>query len=289
MAEDPNTADIKDWRSIVTLTVFLLANAAVLFPFQLPVYVPRLCSNWFLESMATWRIIHPRGDQDHLASGAGKSSRFVLYRKSISYSTASFLADLFLIAILAIGRQEVYDGTAGADHVNPIDNMIFLITMSYIGLSIEASGLVRILAFKAALRGSKSGIRLFYYVYTLFFVLGSISGNDPLVDTGTAFLAYMTRISSNIEHRRVWTYTLFAIANIASALLVSSSSTNVVLAGAFKIKFATYTANMALPVIGTAVLLFPFLAFVLSADSTLIPSFLNMNELSAEEKLRPHF
>jgi len=70
---------------------------------------------------------------------------------------------------------------------------------------------------------------------------------DPIILSGTAFLAYMTRAASNIINPRAWIHAQFAIANISSAILVSSNPTNLVLAGAFDIKFIDYTVNMVSP------------------------------------------
>jgi Na+/H+ antiporter NhaD/arsenite permease-like protein len=279
-----DTNDIKDWRSIVTLIVFVLTNIIVLFPFHVPLYIPRSWSNVFLDTFSACRIISSRHDQGTDSSNSRPQSRFVVVQMSISFSTAPLIADLFLLAILAIGRQEVYDGTVGANHINPIDIMVFFITLAYIAISIDASGLIRYLAFKVLQKGGKSGNRLFFYLYSFFFILGSFIGNDPIILSGTAFLAYMTRVSSNIEHPRAWIHTQFAIANIASAILVSSNPTNLVLAGAFQIKFVVYTANMIVPVVVTAIVLFPFLLYIVFADPKLIPASIKMHELSDEEK-----
>ncbi len=196
------------------------------------------------------------------------------------------IADLFLLAILAIGRTEVHDGTIGADHISPIDIMVFFLSLAYIAISIDASGLIRYLAFKVLQKGGKVGHRLFFYLYAFFFALGSFIGNDPIILSGTAFLAYMTRVSSNIIHPRAWIHTQFAIANIASAILVSSNPTNLVLAGAFNIKFINYTANMIVPVVVTAIVLFPFLLYIVFADESLIPLSIKMHELSEEAKAK---
>ena len=284
MELDMDTSRIKDWRSIVTLIVFVLTNIVVLFPFHVPLYIPRPWSNAFLDALSACRIISPRQDRDLDLAEKKSQSRYAVVQMSISFSTAPLVADLFLLAILAIGRQEVHDGTVGANHINPIDIMVFFITLAYIAISIDASGLIRYLAFKVLQKGGKYGNRLFFYLYTFFFILGSFIGNDPIILSGTAFLAYMTRVSSNIEHPRAWIHTQFAIANIASAILVSSNPTNLVLAGAFQIKFVVYTANMVIPVVGTAIVLFPFLLYVVFADPKLIPSSIRMHELSEEEK-----
>lgn len=196
--------------------------------------------------------------------------------------TAPLIADLFLLAILAIGRREVHDGTVGADNISPIDIMVFFITLAYIAISIDASGLIRYLAFRILQWGGKVGHRLFFLLYMFFFIVGSFIGNDPIILSGTAFLSYMTRVSSNIVHPRAWIHSQFAIANIASAILVSSNPTNLVLAGAFQIRFINYTANMIVPVVVTAVVLFPFLLYIVFANESLIPSSIKMHELPPE-------
>ncbi|KAI9640953.1 hypothetical protein NHQ30_010795 [Ciborinia camelliae] len=223
-------------------------------------------------------------DDDYQDVQSGKSTRFVKLSFPLNFVTAPLIADLFLLAILAIGRQEVHDGTVGANSINPIDIMVFFITLAYIAISIDASGLIRFLAFKVLQKGGKVGHRLFFFLYAFFFCLGTFIGNDPIILSGTAFLAYLTRVSSNIIHPRAWIFTQFAVANIASAILVSSNPTNLVLAGAFGIKFIEYTANMIVPVVVTAIVLFPFLLYFVFADEALIPFSIKMHELSEEAK-----
>ena len=142
----------------------------------------------------------------------------------------------------------------------------------------------RYLAFKVLQKGGKNGNLLFLYLYAFFFGLGSFIGNDPIILSGTAFLAYMTRVSANIIHPRAWIHSQFAVANIASAILVSSNPTNLVLAGAFHITFIKYTANMIVPVFATAIILFPFLLYIVFADQSLIPKSIEMHELSEAAK-----
>lgn len=259
-------------------------DCIVLFPFHIPIYVPRSLSNAFLDTLSTLRVISPRSHHDN--DDNGKAKPFVRLNFPMNFVTAPLIADLFLLAILAIGRKEVHDGTLGADNISPIDIMAFFITLAYIAISIDASGLIRFLAFKVLQKGGKVGHRLFFYLYAFFFGLGTFIGNDPIILSGTAFLAYMTRVSSNIVHPRAWIHTQFAIANIASAILVSSNPTNLVLAGAFDIKFINYTANMIVPVVVTAIVLFPFLLYIIFADESLIPLSIKMHELSDEAKSR---
>ncbi|KAK8112344.1 uncharacterized protein PG998_008801 [Apiospora kogelbergensis] len=278
---DLDTNKIRDWRSIVTLIVFIVTNVVVLFPFKIPLYFPRPIVHGLVDTLASLRIIARRQHEQKDAS------TWVRMEFPVNFITAPLIADLFLLAILAIGRKEVYGGTIDSDKIEPIAIMAFFITLAYIAISIDASGLIRYLAFKVLQKGGKVGHKLFLYLYLFFFGLGTFVGNDPIILSGTAFLAYMTRVSSNIIHPRAWIYTQFAVANIASATLVSSNPTNLVLAGAFSIKFIVYTANMIVPVFVTALVLFPFLLYIIFADESLIPISIKMHELSEEAKAKP--
>ncbi|KAG5921502.1 hypothetical protein E4U42_005838 [Claviceps africana] len=281
-----DTDQIRSWRSIITLIVFILTNINVLFPFHIPIYLPRKSWDLLVGLLVHLRIIAPRNHaSQHDDDGDfhnGKRKPWVRFNFPMNLVTAPLIADLFLLAILAIGRREVHDGTIGADHISPLDIMIFFITLAYIAISIDASGLIRYLAFRILQWGGKVGHRLFFLLYAFFFVIGSFIGNDPIILSGTAFLAYMTRVSSNIVHPRAWMHSQFAIANIASAILVSSNPTNLVLAGAFQIRFINYTANMIVPVVVTAIVLFPFLLYIVFANESLIPSSIKMHELPPE-------
>ncbi|AEO58704.1 hypothetical protein MYCTH_2306198 [Thermothelomyces thermophilus ATCC 42464] len=288
--ERPDYEQIKSWRSIVTLVVFILANVVVLFPFHIPLYIPRRVFNIICDGLSALRIISPREADDEKTEsrhGAGKvTSSFVRFNFPMNMVTAPLIADLFLLAILAIGRKEVKEGTYGADNIFPLDIMLFFLSLAYIAISIDASGIIRYLAFKVLQWGGDAGHRLFFYLYAFWFALTSFVGNDPVILSGTAFLAYMTRVSSNIVHPRAWIYSQFAVANTASAILVSSNPTNLVLAGAFNIKFIVYTAHMIVPVLATGVILFPFLLYIVFNNEALIPRVIKMHELPAEARTR---
>ncbi|KAF7716978.1 Uncharacterized protein PECH_003211 [Penicillium ucsense] len=284
MAGDLDTSKIKDWRSIITLVLFVITNIIVLFPFKVPIYIPRVLYNATLDMLSSLRIITSRKLSPSTRAG---TRWFVRFQFPVNFVTAPLATDLFLLAILAIGRKEVHDGTLGSDNIQPIDIMAFFLTLAYIAISIDASGLIRWLAFKVLLRAGGVGHWLFFYLYAFFFALGSFIGNDPIILSGTAFLAYMTRVSSNIAHPRAWIHSQFAIANIASAILVSSNPTNLVLAGAFNITFIKYTANMIVPVVVTAIVVFPFLLYLIFTDKALIPYSIEMHELPDDMKNKP--
>ena len=249
----------------------------MLFPFAIPFFIPRQWADRIHDALVKARIISsrrhsPKHQQRRVNKQTGQPKRFVRYSFPLNFITAPVIADLFLLAIGAIGRREVKEGTVGSENIKPYDIMIFFITLAYIAISIDASGLIRYLAFKVLQWGGRVGHRLFFYLYLLWAVLSAAVGNDPVILSGTAFLAYMTRVSSNIIHPRAWIHSQFALANIGSAVLVTSNPTNLVLAGAFQIKFIKYTAYMIVPVVLTIIVLFPFLLYIVFQDEALIPT-----------------
>ncbi|KAI1826793.1 hypothetical protein F4861DRAFT_46607 [Xylaria intraflava] len=293
---DTDTSRIQQWRSILTLIVFVLANLTVLFPSHVPIPVPLALYSAGVRGLVHLRVIPARRRYDRRKSdddlndedneGSNQVGPYVWFRFPINFVTGPLIADIFLLAVGAIGRTEVSGGIAGSDNIVPYDILLFFFSLAYIAISIDASGLIRYLAFKVLQLGGRVGHRLFFFLYAFFFGLGSFIGNDPIILSGTTFLAYMTRVSSNIIHPRAWIHTQFAVANIASAILVSSNPTNLVLAGAFKIKFIIYTRDMVVPVVITAIILFPFLLYILFASESLIPSSIKMHELDEAARAR---
>ena len=285
MALDSDTRRLCDNKSVLhdmapwscTLKLTNPIDTIVLFPFHVPLYIPRRFYDALVSLMVRIRVVSEHGDAAD-SSQEGSDLRdpclHVAFKKlnfPLNFITAPIIADLLLLAVSAIGRREVEDGTIGTAHIHPLDIMLFFITLAYIAISIDASGLIRWLAFKVLSWGGDVGHRLFFYLYAFFFSLGSFIGNDPIILSGTAFLAYMTRVSKNITDPRAWIYSQFAVANISSAILVSSNPTNLVLAGAFNIKFIVYTANMVVPAVLTGIGLFPFLLYIVFNEPGLIP------------------
>jgi Na+/H+ antiporter NhaD/arsenite permease-like protein len=260
-----------------------LTDINVLFPFHIPIYVPRIIWTPFVKTVSAMRIIPPQQHPTRVRNG--KPGHFVRFDFPMNFITAPLVADLFLLAILAIGAKEVRGGTLGDQGIVPYDIMLFFLSLAYIAISVDASGLIRWLAFKVLQKGGKVGHRLFFYLYAFFFLLTALIGNDPVILSGTAFLSYMTRVSSNIKHPRAWIFTQFSVANIASAILVSSNPTNLVLAGAFGITFIKYTANVIVPVLVTGVVLYPFLLYIIFHDESLIPASITMEDLPDELKV----
>jgi Na+/H+ antiporter NhaD/arsenite permease-like protein len=111
------------------------------------------------------------------------------------FITAPLIAVFFLLAVRAIGQKEVHDGIIGAGgcathicnliftsrslvrRIKPIDIMALFLSLAYISISLDASGLLRFLAFWVLKKGGSRGRRLYFLLYVFFFVSGLIVGN----------------------------------------------------------------------------------------------------------------
>ncbi len=265
----------------------------VLFRFHVAINIPRRIANAVLDILARLRVVAPRQPLRHDVTEGSENCcsthgqpPFVRLGFPMNPTTGPLTGVLFLLAITAIGKKEVKEGTLGANNINPMDIMAFALTIGYVSSAIDASGLIRYLTFKIVQRHGGAGHRLFILLYIAFFAMGCFFGNDPVIQMGMLLLIYMTRISSNIVHPRAWIHTQFAISNIASAIFVSSNTTNIVIAQAFKIGFAEYTANMIVPVMAAVVLLAPILLYVVFANEALIPHSINIHELPDAERVK---
>ncbi|CEH14272.1 TRANSPORTER ARSB-RELATED [Ceraceosorus bombacis] len=161
------------------------------------------------------------------------------------------LGILLLLATTTIGGEQVRAGIVGEEGVEPYDVLALFISLAYIAISLDATGLLRYLAFLVCTKAGSKGFRLYLLLYFFFWTAGVLVGNDPVILSGTAFLVYFTRVAG-IAPPSAWIWSQFVAANISSAVLVSSNPTNLVIATGFGIDFPTYTAYMVLPALASA-------------------------------------
>ncbi|KAI0048829.1 hypothetical protein FA95DRAFT_1557582 [Auriscalpium vulgare] len=262
-AELEGRTSVDNWAAILMLVVFFATTIIIIFPFRVP--IPRAGIALAHEALVYCCIVEPAREPLH---------RVYL---PVNFLTVPLFSVLLLLAAQVIDGTVVRRGVVGADGVQPLDIMALFISLAYISISLDATGLLRFLAFWVARKGGSSGRLLHFYLYAFFLVCGVIVGNDPVILSGTAFLAYLTRISG-ITPPTAWIFSQFTAANMASAVLVSSNPTNLVLSGAFSLSFLTYTSSLILPFLFAAVFAYPFLIGVLFRSPDLIPPTIDLPE-----------
>ncbi|KAM0746296.1 hypothetical protein T439DRAFT_360610 [Meredithblackwellia eburnea MCA 4105] len=188
----------------------------------------------------------------------------------VDLRTAPVAAVILLLMTKTIDGHDVRLGIVGEGGDRPYDVLVLFISLAYISTALDSTGGLRALSFYITQRAAKrpknspaSGERiangniLYSILYAFWFLAGVIVGNDPIILSGTAFLAYFTRFSG-IPNPAAWTFSQFIAANVASAVLVTSNPTNVLLSGAFELNFLTgYTAWTILPSVITGLVAFP--------------------------------
>ncbi|KIS71234.1 uncharacterized protein UMAG_01138 [Mycosarcoma maydis] len=176
---------------------------------------------------------------------------------TIDHVSAPVIGVIVLLATTTIGGEQVRQGIVGEDGIEPYDVLALFISLAYIAISLDATGLLRFLAFLICLKAGRQGREakgktLYLLLYFFFWSAGVLVGNDPVILSGTAFLVYFTRVAG-ISPPDAWIWAEFVAANISSAVLVSSNPTNLVIATGFDVNFITYTAYMVLPAFASAV------------------------------------
>ncbi|UZJ57350.1 hypothetical protein CBS101457_006670 [Exobasidium rhododendri] len=182
-------------------------------------------------------------DVDEAATSAGVATRRHVV---LNHVWTPAIGILFLLATKTIGGEQIKVGIVGEEGVEPYDVLSLFISLAYIAISLDATGLLRYLAFQVCLKAGTNGFGLYFILFAFFWILGVLVGNDPVILSGTAFLIHLTRVAG-ISPPSAWIWAQFVAANISSAVLVSSNPTNLVIATGFNITFPVYTAYMVLP------------------------------------------
>ncbi|CAO3612105.1 unnamed protein product [Cunninghamella echinulata] len=155
---------------------------------------------------------------------------------------------LILLLCGATNLTVIKNGLVGSMGIQPYSIMILFYSLAYLCVSLDMTGIFQFLAFWVSKKAGTHG----YTAFTLFFIMTSLmsglTSNDVVILTGTAFLAYFTRVSDLLP--TAFMMSEFTSANIASMALFIGNPTNVVVSTAYSISFIQYSAWMILPTIG---------------------------------------
>lgn len=252
---------------VFAIIVFAVVSLIVIRPLHIP--IPRPFASFLRRtSKKVWLKLagppDPTPEDDAADShavdaqlGTTQTSEVKRMYLTIDHVSAPVIGVLILLATTTIGGAQVRQGIVGEDGIEPYDVLALFISLAYIAISLDATGLLRYLAFLICLKAGRkgrdaNGKTLYLLLYFFFWSAGVLVGNDPVILSGTAFLVYFTRVAG-ISPPDAWIWAEFVAANISSAVLVSSNPTNLVIASGFDVDFITYTAYMVLPAFGSAV------------------------------------
>ncbi|KIY02572.1 uncharacterized protein Z520_01037 [Fonsecaea multimorphosa CBS 102226] len=247
MSSTNGQQDSLNGHSGFILAVFCLVSILVIWPVRiaLPVFLQRL----LLSTLLKTRVIA-------LSDFKTLSSRRLHIH--LSLTTAPVIAVVLLLATTTIHGSTIRLGIVGDDTVKPYDVLVLFISLAYISIALDGTGALEATAFYVSKRGGSSGRLLFTYLYAFFLLTACIVGNDPLILSGTPFLAYLSQ-HTDLDPT-AWVFAEFMAANTASAVLVSSNPTNILITGSFGLNYLTdFTKWTVLPSLIPAALNYPIL------------------------------
>lgn len=166
-------------------------------------------------------------------------------RITIGLMTAPIIAIAVLWASQCIGATQIRNGIVGTDDVKPYNILILFISLAYMAITLDVTGILQAAAFWVSNKGGSNGRKLYFYFYLLLTLVSMVVGNDPVILSGTAFLVYYTA-ATGLEPI-AWLISEFAAANTASMVLFVGNPTNVVICEGFGVNNAAFTAYTILP------------------------------------------
>ena len=232
-SDTPTMSQDLDRYSIVVLVVFALSICLVVRPLSIP--LPR-------SLRLPWRNANSPPLRIHIGT-----------------LTSPLAAVLLLWASTCISSRVVRDGIVGVDGIKPYSILILFLSLAYMAISLDITGVFQAAAFWVSNKGGSSGWRLYLYFYLMLTGFGILVGNDPVVLSGTVFLVYWTEAAG--VDQTAWLFAEFAAANTASMVLFVGNITNVVICEGLGITNIAYTAYTIFPFLACSILCYAALAF----------------------------
>ncbi|KIY44478.1 hypothetical protein FISHEDRAFT_51514 [Fistulina hepatica ATCC 64428] len=158
-----------------------------------------------------------------------------------------------LLASKCITFVQVRDGIVGTGGLKPYNVLTLFISLAYMTITLDHSGLFRAAALLVSNKGGTSSWRLYIYFYLLLSFMSAFMGNDPVILSSTTFLVYYTR-ACGIEPLP-WLFSEFVSSNTASMILFVGNPTNVIICEG-DINNLVYTAYTILPFLACSVSFF---------------------------------
>ncbi|KAF4612870.1 hypothetical protein D9613_011171 [Agrocybe pediades] len=205
-------------------------------------------------------------------------------RITIGLMSAPIITIAILWAAQCLGPMQIRNGIVGTDDIKPYNILILFISLAYMAITLDVTGILQAAAFWVSNKGGDNGRKLFFYFYLLLTLISMVVGNDPIILSGTAFLVYYTA-ATKLEPV-AWLISEFAAANTASMVLFVGNPTNVVICEGFRINNAAFTAYTILPFLACSVACYAALAFQFRSPKRVPHRLADLQKLNVREVLR---
>lgn len=164
----------------------------------------------------------------------------------VDYGLAPLLCAFILLAASGLPVVALLKGGLfGCSYIKPYSVIIFILSLSYICISLDCTGFFEHVSLRVIRASGASGFRLFAYLFLLTSFLTMFTSNDVVILTVTYVILYVSM------HARIdpvpFLIAQFFAANVLSMGLYIGNPTNIVIAEAFDIEFLEFARWMLLP------------------------------------------
>lgn len=195
----------------------------------------------------------------------------------IDYGTAPIIGVVILLATFSITPSAVLSGIVGDSVIQPYAILILFMSLAYICLSLDATGLFAYLALRTTKAAGTSGRKLFLYFFVLSSFLTLFTSNDIVILTLTPIIYYFAK--STKTDPIPFLIAQFFAANVWSAALYTGNPTNIIVVQAYNCSFLGYLEWMLLPTVaaGLCCLVLLWLVFRKRIPACVEPQQINPN------------
>lgn len=165
----------------------------------------------------------------------------------LDYGLAPIFCATLLLAASVIDANFVIKGVIGYGNIKPYSIIILILSLSYICISLDHTGLFEYLALNVIKASGRSGRKLFIYIFLLTSLLTLFTSNDVVILTITPIILYTCRCIG--ASPTPFLFAQFFAANISGMGLYIGNPTNIVIADAYGVSFTEFAYWMLLPAI----------------------------------------
>lgn len=160
----------------------------------------------------------------------------------LDYGLAPIVCVAVLLATSVIDVNFIVRGVVGCEKLKPYSIIILILSLSYICVSLDLTGLFEYIALHVIKLSEGSGKKLFVYIFILTSFLTLFTSNDVVILTITPIILYMC---NNVGISPIpFLFAQFFAANVSGMGLYIGNPTNMVVADAYGISFADFARWM---------------------------------------------
>ena len=171
-----------------------------------------------------------------------------------TYWIITLLGGLILIICGQVNLSDLGNALVADNAVNPLKILVLFISMTVLSVFLDELGFFRYLA-NAVLKRARTGQKkLFLYLYLIVSVLTVFTSNDVIILSFTPFICYFAK---NAKINPIpYLAAEFVAANTWSMALIIGNPTNIYLATAYGLDFASYLKISIIPTLFAGIVAF---------------------------------